>query len=64
MTDPAQDYVIKSVTIAEVLDANGERAITFDTEGDPADWELLGLLEYTAAVIRNHAAISDEDADE
>ena len=64
MTEPVADYVVRSVTISSVIDPNGREYITYGTEGDPSDWDVLGLIEYVAAVIRNHAYLgTDDDAD-
>lgn len=63
MTKP-DDYVIRSVTIAEVLDADGERAITYNTEGDPADWDILGMLGYVEAIIRRQVNFPDDNDDD
>jgi len=66
MTEPetVADYVVRSVTISNVIDATGREYITYDTEGDPSDWDVLGLIEYTAAVIRNAASLGTDDEDD
>ncbi len=59
--EPVADYVVRSVTISNVIDATGREYITYDTEGDPSDWDVLGMIDYIAAVLRNHAALGTED---
>lgn len=49
------DFVVRSVTVSVVIEDDGSQAITYNTEGDPADWEVLGMLDYAASVIRNCA---------
>lgn len=63
MSEPVEpdDYVIRSVTISEVLGPDGARYITYATEGDPADWDVLGLIGYISAVIRSAATLPDVD---
>ena len=66
MTDPADntDIVVRSVTVSVVLDGDGDNAITYETEGNPSDWDVLGLLAYADAAIRNRACFGGDEDDE
>ena len=46
MTDQPDPIVVRSVTVTELMDGEGNRYISFDTEGDPEYWDVLGLLHY------------------
>jgi hypothetical protein len=67
MTDEP-DLVVRSVTVSVVIDHTGESSITYNTNGDPSDWDVLGMLEYASAALRNTAGFmypsdGDEDGD-
>ena len=59
------EVVIRSVRVAVILDDDGDTAISYSTEGEPAAWEVLGMLDYVASVIRSGASFDgDDDEDE
>lgn len=66
--DAVEAMVLRSVTISEVMQPTGELDITYNTEGDPELWTVLGLLEVGLIAVRNdigalwgNAAHSDDD---
>jgi len=59
--------VTRFVVIAEVIDAEGERAIWTDTSDGSTRWDTYGLLTYALEEERsNHhiSAMIDRDVDE
>lgn len=53
-------FVTKYVVIAEVIDANGDRAVWMDSSDDATQWDTYGLLTYAL----NHEAAQAEYDDE
>lgn len=39
-------FVTRWVVVAEVIDAEGDRAVWMDVSDDAKAWDSLGLLEY------------------
>ena len=45
-------YIVRSVTVAEVVGDDGGTYLTLDTTGDPTEWQALGMLDFAAAASR------------
>jgi len=56
-------YVVRSVTVAEVMDDDGDISLTLDTTGNPTEWQALGMLDFAAAASRADIAWPIEDDD-
>jgi hypothetical protein len=54
-------YVVRSVTVAEVMDDDGEISLTIDTTGDPTEWQQLGMLDFALTATRLVVAWPDDD---
>jgi len=54
-------YVVRSVTIAEVMDDDGDISLTLDTTGDPTEWQQLGMIAWAHAACTADATWPDED---
>lgn len=50
MTTP--DLPVRSVTIAEVIDTEGQRVIEISTDGEPSVWDVLGFVHYADEACR------------
>lgn len=46
MSDEPDPIITKSITIYELMDGDGDRWISVDTEGDPPPHDCMGLLVY------------------
>jgi hypothetical protein len=57
----SDDYTVRSITITEVIDTQGERQLTIDVEGDPSQWDVLGMLDYAQAAERSNARWPDDE---
>jgi hypothetical protein len=49
---PMPDLPVRSVTIAEVINDDGQRVIEISTDGEPSVWDVLGFLHYADKVSR------------
>jgi hypothetical protein len=53
------DLPVRSVTIAEVINDEGQRVIEITTDGDPSVWDVLGFLDYADEVSRMQIRAAD-----
>lgn len=60
----SEDLVCRSVTVAEVIDPDGQRWVTLDNDGDPSPWDLLGLLHYAIELVKRDIELHDSSNDE
>lgn len=49
---PGEALVVRTVTISELMDAEGEMWITVATTGEPTIWQQLGMVEAAGESIR------------
>lgn len=59
----APDLPVRSVTIAEVIQDDGRRAIEISTDGEPSVWDVLGFLGYADEVCREQIRDSGAEWD-
>lgn len=68
MSDDEPDPIVtRSITIAELMDADGDRYITIDTEGSMPLCDILGMLTWALETYKADVAIewaSDATDDE
>jgi hypothetical protein len=57
----ADGFVVRSVTLSEVVDDDGESYLTLSTTGEPADHHVLGMIAWAHAACTADATWPDED---
>ena len=60
MTEP-EPMTTRSVTVREVIEADGSVYLMTETEGDPPVWDQIGMLRYALAQLDRLASADDED---
>ena len=51
MSDP-EPLVVRSVTVSEVMEPDGQVHLLVTHEGDPSLWDQLGMLDAAAVSVR------------
>lgn len=51
MSDP-EPIVVRSVTVSEVMDADGAQSLEVRYDGEPALWDVLGMLMGAVEAVR------------
>jgi hypothetical protein len=57
----SDNFTVRSITVTEVIGTHGERQLTIDVEGDPSQWDVLGMLDYAQAAERGNAAWPEDE---
>ncbi len=60
MTEP-EPLQVRSVTIREAIDSDGERFLEIQSEGDPTLWDVLGMLGWATEVTRQQVDLRPDD---
>lgn len=64
MSDTEPDPIVtRSITVYEFMDGDGDRWITVDTEGEPQEWDVVGMLTYALDWYRADLAFHTSDDD-
>lgn len=59
----SEPMTTRSVTVREVIEHDGAVYLITETEGDPAVWDQIGMLQYALTQLNVWAADPDDDED-